>query len=262
MQYIKILSIPRLKFAHVFGADRYDNTLGKRKNFIEISYVKSGAMKKIKNGVPFVSHAHDLSCNTYHYPVKVHTDTAHEHHTVGFEVEFERSDNPKEDFIALPDEIQSCDKSAILHKLIDEIIELSESHDTCHLTLSGLILNLLGQIDTIARKPNLKDNYSYKYYADKAKSYISENIRRSITQKEIANHLNVTPQYLCNVFKSATGESIIKYVNKLKLKQIRILIDRENVKLNKATTLYGYTDPNYVSRLYKKYFGKNITDDN
>ena len=130
------------------------------------------------------------------------------------------------------------------------------------MTLSGLILNLLGQIDTLARKPNLKDNYSYKYYADKAKSFISENIRRSITQKEIANHLNVTPQYLCNLFKSATGESIIKYVNKLKLKQIRILIDRENVKLNKATALYGYSDPNYVSRLYKKYFGKNITDDN
>jgi YesN/AraC family two-component response regulator len=37
-------------------------------------------------------------------------------------------------------------------------------------------------------------------------------------------------------------------------------MERENLRLYEAATRYGYTDANYVSRLYKRYFGKNITD--
>ena len=41
----------------------------------------------------------------------------------------------------------------------------------------------------------------------------------------------------------------------------RLLAEKnEHMNLNRAAALYGYTDPNYVSRIYKKYYGKNITD--
>ena len=88
----------------------------------------------------------------------------------------------------------------------------------------------------------------------------SAHLKEPILQKEVAAHLLITPEYLCNIFKKATGESLIKFINSVKLTKIRALILHENLKLNQAAILYGYSDPNYVSKLYKKYYGHNITD--
>ena len=37
-------------------------------------------------------------------------------------------------------------------------------------------------------------------------------------------------------------------------------METKKLPLYEAATMYGYSDPNYVSRLYKKMFGFNITD--
>ena len=162
-------------------------------------------------------------------------------------------------FLTIPKNISYSEYTINARRLIDKIIELSKNHDTPPVLLSGLILELLGEIDLVAKKPQKGTTYSNRFYTDKAKEYISVNLKKPITQKSIAEYLGVTPQYLCSVFKSATGEPIIKYINKLKLQQIQILIERENVKLHQAAEIMGYTDPNYVSRLYKKYYGRNVT---
>ena len=39
------------------------------------------------------------------------------------------------------------------------------------------------------------------------------------------------------------------------------LIHREKLPLYRAAELFGYSDPNYVSRLYRKLFGTSITRD-
>ena len=51
----------------------------------------------------------------------------------------------------------------------------------------------------------------------------------------------------------------MSFINRTKLRKIKTLIDRENMKLYQAAEAFGYSDANYVSRLYKKLFGKNIT---
>ena len=52
----------------------------------------------------------------------------------------------------------------------------------------------------------------------------------------------------------------MRYVNKTKLESIKKLMDNENVRLYEAATIFGYKNANYVSFLYKKIFGRNITD--
>ena len=52
----------------------------------------------------------------------------------------------------------------------------------------------------------------------------------------------------------------MQFVNKVKLSKICAVMKHENLKLYEAAELYGYSDPNYVSRLFKKYYNKNITD--
>ena len=51
----------------------------------------------------------------------------------------------------------------------------------------------------------------------------------------------------------------MQFVNRVKLSSIRMLMAKENVKLYEAAQRYGYSDANYVSKLFKKYYGINIT---
>ena len=73
-------------------------------------------------------------------------------------------------------------------------------------------------------------------------------------------HLDISPEYLCAIFKKTEGITIMRYINKHKLEGIKTLMEQTNLHLYEAAGLYGYSDPNYVSRLYKQLFGYNITD--
>ena len=53
---------------------------------------------------------------------------------------------------------------------------------------------------------------------------------------------------------------MMQYINRLKLENIKVLMEHTHLHLYEAAALYGYSDPNYVSRLYKRLFGHNITD--
>ena len=53
---------------------------------------------------------------------------------------------------------------------------------------------------------------------------------------------------------------LMTYINRMKLDKIRQLMANERMHLKNAAAIYGYGDPNYVSRIYEKYYGKNITD--
>ena len=55
-------------------------------------------------------------------------------------------------------------------------------------------------------------------------------------------------------------KNMLKYVNTAKLEAVKALMEKERLRLWEAAALFGFSDPNYVSRLYKRYFGKNITD--
>ena len=45
----------------------------------------------------------------------------------------------------------------------------------------------------------------------------------------------------------------------LKLENVRNLMETRNIPLWQAAAQYGFSDPNYVSKLYKKYYNDNIT---
>ena len=65
---------------------------------------------------------------------------------------------------------------------------------------------------------------------------------------------------ICTVFKRTEGTTVMRYINRTKLENIKALMEHNNLRLYEAAALYGYADPNYVSRLFKQLFGYNITE--
>ena len=144
--------------------------------------------------------------------------------------------------------------------LIDEIISTNAVFPELSLKCSGLFLALLNEISEVNRRCKGDRESLDSPHVMRAKQYIYRNIHKPIRQKEIAEHLGITSEYLCAVFKKCEGCSVMSYINRTKLKGVYDLMEKEGLSLSRAASQYGYSDSNYVSRLYKKHFSVNISE--
>ena len=97
-------------------------------------------------------------------------------------------------------------------------------------------------------------------YCNRAKAFISENIGRKITVSEIADAAGVSKNYLTNVFSRSEGMPLMEYVNRRKLSYMVELIRRYSYTLSEAGEHVGYSDVNYISRIFKRYYGMTVTE--
>ena len=97
-------------------------------------------------------------------------------------------------------------------------------------------------------------------HCSRAKAYISQNIDRKITVAEIADAIGVSKNYLTNVFSASEGVPLTEYINKSKLSYMMILVRRYGYTLAQAGKHVGLTDVNYISRIFKRYYGMTVTE--
>ena len=97
-------------------------------------------------------------------------------------------------------------------------------------------------------------------YCDRAKAFISENIDQKLTVSDVAAAVGVSKNYLTNVFSSSEGLPLIEFINRRKLSYMIELIRRYHYTLAQAGEHVGFTDANYVSRIFKRYYGMTLTE--
>lgn len=253
MKVIEPTAIPKCYFAHIFSADRYTHLLRRREDLCEITYIAEGEITVTAGEREYRAHKGDVLINLFRDELRIESDKYHCHHTVAFKCRFKGGE-------ALPHVVTGIASSSQIYYLVDEIIRERTLSPENENKLSGLFLQLIGELEgEIADSRD--DRRGELHYVRRAKQYIYDNIRLPIKQGEIAAFLGITPEYLCSVFKRGTGETVIKFINRVKLSGICDLMDREGLPLNRAAELYGFSDPNYVSRLYRSYYGMCITDE-
>ena len=259
MKYISIKSLPKLRFAHVFRAPSYRTTLKSAENRVEVGYVSEGTLRFSDGGEEYVAEAGDVIVYLYDFERTVIADELHSHHTASAFVEWEYTD--KDDGgLMLPLLTKASAVSEDIYRTIDSLIYSQAELGTAEIKRSGMYLSLLCAVDTANRKNAAEDMPGEQYYAARAKKYVAEHIRDVIEQKEVAGYLGISPGYLCAVFNRTQGMTLMRFVNKMKLEGVRSLMINENVTLHDASLSYGFSDPNYASRLHKQLFGYNITD--
>ena len=94
----------------------------------------------------------------------------------------------------------------------------------------------------------------------RAKAYISQNIDRKLTVSEVANAVGVSKNYLTNVFSASEGLPLMEYINRSKLSYMLLLIRRYGYTLQQAGSQVGFADVNYISRIFKRYYGMTVTE--
>ena len=97
-------------------------------------------------------------------------------------------------------------------------------------------------------------------HCSRAKAYISQNIDRQLSVSEVAEAVGVSKNYLTNVFSGSEGIPLTEYINRSKLSYMMILVRRYGYTLAQAGKHVGFTDVNYISRIFKRYYGMTVTE--
>ena len=91
--------------------------------------------------------------------------------------------------------------------------------------------------------------------AKKAMLYIQENYSKDISLDDVSGLVNISPYYFSKLFKQETGKNFIEYLTEIRLKNARELLQDSRLSIKEICAQSGYSDPNYFSRIFKKYEG-------
>ena len=79
--------------------------------------------------------------------------------------------------------------------------------------------------------------------------YIQENLTEPLTLDQISNKFYISKHYLCRIFKSATGFSVMEYIIHSRILRARQLL-QEGVSVQQAGELSGFSDNSHFIRTF------------
>lgn len=119
-------------------------------------------------------------------------------------------------------------------------------------TLFTLLINYIAEMETKMLFLNkTKDND----VICKTKGYILHNYMEPIHLNEIAKFVAISPEYLCRLFKKATGNTITEYINILRMENAKKILKSSDVKISGVAMETGFKSVSYFNRMFKKILG-------
>lgn len=92
-------------------------------------------------------------------------------------------------------------------------------------------------------------NFIGKHYSNK-----------DISLKMIADHVQLSPNYMCKVFKSKTGWTVNDYITHVRLEKAGVLLKNSRMKIYEVADATGFENPNYFAKLFKNFYGKTPSE--
>lgn len=90
--------------------------------------------------------------------------------------------------------------------------------------------------------------------------FMEENYMRQVSLDEVAEISNVSPTYLCKLFKEEVKMGFTDFLTKIRLEESQRLLEETNMAVKEIAVAVGYADEKYYSKLFKKTTGIKPTD--
>lgn len=127
------------------------------------------------------------------------------------------------------------------------------------------IFNLLCKFSTsldyqfLLAKP-LKNLYSNNKQSKIIFDFINENYSNHISTKDVAQHLNMTTNSFCKLFKKLTNKSFITYLNEYRIHRAVKLIEDKEHNISEIAFQCGFENLSYFSKVFSQV--KNTSPNN
>lgn len=113
-------------------------------------------------------------------------------------------------------------------------------------------------------------NVIQKIYTDKeektqsiieqANQYMLEHLSEKVSLEEIARSVNLSEYYFSRLYKAASGKNYSDQLMCFRMEKAKSLIREKDYTVREIAEMVGYPDPNYLSKVFKKYTGMTISD--
>lgn len=90
--------------------------------------------------------------------------------------------------------------------------------------------------------------------------WLEVHVDQTISLEEAAGRCALGKSQFCSLFKKATGETFVNYVNRLKMRKALILLENGSLQVQEVAMKIGVSDLSYFSRLFKRYHGISPSD--
>ena len=85
--------------------------------------------------------------------------------------------------------------------------------------------------------------------------YIENNHTKKLYLDEIAKRANLSKYHFCKVFKILTGQTVIEYVNSVRIEHAKELLNKSCFNITEICFKVGYSDISNFNRTFKKIMG-------
>jgi two-component system response regulator YesN len=101
-----------------------------------------------------------------------------------------------------------------------------------------------------------QDQHAKHYIVSQVKQLVASMLGQDISVKTIADRVYLHPVYLSKVYKAVTGESLGDYIIRMRMEKALYLLKHTNRRIYEITSELGYQNPQYFSKMFKKYYGQ------
>ena len=82
-------------------------------------------------------------------------------------------------------------------------------------------------------------------------NYVTNNYKEKITLDDLCFIFGTNKTTICNSFKNAYGDTIITYINKLRIKNAKKLMRKGEFNLTQLSNMVGFSSIHYFSKIFK-----------
>ncbi len=153
-----------------------------------------------------------------------------------------------------------------------QIIHLATKDDAQAVWIFGKIPRPIAEVNKLEMLSQMRDyliktvecifshseaQFSGKYskHVCEAQIYIMRHYALSISVEQIADYLHLDCAYLMRIFKKETGQTINGYITNYRVNMAIDLIKSKRYQIQEISSMVGYQDPKYFSKVFKKITG-------
>lgn len=198
---------------------------------------------------------HNSNVRYHRFVLMVNPDFFACHNCLGYETQFATSQMGIANRIK-SDYVRSCG----LYDAFMRLKKYSGDSATADEPVAGaIIIEILYLINRIGRfsTPDIQDSQ-----VEKIISYINNHYTEKIDLEILKNNFFISKNYLCKIFRKATGLTVHDYICRKRLSRVHEL-RRSGKSISEAAMLSGFSDYSSFYRTHKKLMGcspKNDTD--
>lgn len=144
--------------------------------------------------------------------------------------------------------------------LLEQVFLELQKKDFCYreIVVSYLTLFFVTVLRTFQSDSPLIPPWKQQIVED-VHSYLARNLKAQISLDEISNHVGLSPNYLCALFREQKGKTIFEHLADLRLKKAQFLLRNTQLPIYSVAEQVGYSCQFAFSKFFRKAMGISPT---